>query len=210
MKRHQMGFDCSKELKYFFFEEHSYRRHSGRRNCGRYYIKETRIRNGKVLVRAQYWFLLPASSIGPLSSLAVTGICRHLWHREEGGLLTIMLDCKLSHWSSKSPCLRCGGLRQCHQCHTEFQIDVKDFGKQGIALVITTWLDLGECRTPLDPKWKARTCGRSCQVRTGSKQDVVLSEPGSIRESFGDGTAFLFESILTPKREKALLRTGIV
>lgn len=210
MKRHRMGFNCCKELNYFFFEERSYQRHSGRRDCGRYYIKEARIRNRKVLVRAQDWFLLPASHIGPLSDLAIIGICSHLWHREEGGLLTLMIDCKLSHWRSKSPCSACDGLRQCHYCYTEFQLDVKDFGKRGVALVITTWLDLGECRTPLDPKWGLRICHRPCLVSTGSEQDVVVFEPGNIQESFGDGRAFLFDSILTPKREKALLRTGIV
>jgi hypothetical protein len=82
------------------------------------------------------------------------------------------------------------GLRRCHRCHTEFQLDVKDFGKRGVALVITAWQDLGECRTSLDPKWGLRICRRSCQVSTRSEQDVVDFESGNIRESFGDGRAF--------------------
>jgi hypothetical protein len=137
-------------------------------------------------------------------------ICSHLWDRQEEGLLTNMMDCKLSHWRSKGPCSVCDGLQQCHHCYTEFQLDIKDYSKQGVALVITTWLDLGECRTPLDPKWGLWTVRRPCLVSTGPGQDVVVFEPGNIQESFGDGRTFLFDSILTPKREKALLRTGIV
>ena len=77
-------------------------------------------------------------------------------------------------------------------------------------MVITSWLDLGECLTPLDPKWVLRIMRRSCLTSTWSGGDVIAFEPGNIQESFGDGRAFLFDSTFTQKREKALLRTGVV
>ncbi|KAF8854424.1 hypothetical protein BDZ45DRAFT_747567 [Acephala macrosclerotiorum] len=44
-------------------------------------------------------------------------------------------------------------LRQCCCYHTEYQIDTKDFGSKGQALVLTWWLDPGEGKD-LDDIWK--------------------------------------------------------
>jgi hypothetical protein len=160
-------------------------------------------------VRAQDWFLLPADEVAPLAPAAATSLCYHLGHRREGGRLTKMMDCKLSHWDSESTCSRCGGPQQCHYCHTEFQLDVKAFREGGVALVITSWLDLGDCRTPLNPKWARRMYPPTYELRKAWEQDGVSFKPGSIRDLFEDGSAFLFDSFLKPDCERELLQSKV-
>jgi hypothetical protein len=43
---------------------------------------------------------------------------------------------------------------QCSFCCTDFQLEVVDCDRKGIALVITRWLDLGSGLDPDDPKWR--------------------------------------------------------
>ena len=39
------------------------------------------------------------------------------------------------------------------QCNFDYRIEVLDTGSDGLAIVITKWLDLGSGLTPLDRKW---------------------------------------------------------
>ena len=47
--------------------------------------------------------------------------------------------------------------RVCRRCRFDYQLQVLDTGSDGLAIVITRWLDLGSGLTPLDQKWKLHT-----------------------------------------------------
>ena len=45
----------------------------------------------------------------------------------------------------------------CRRCDFVFQLEVLDTGSDGLAIVITQWLDLGSGLTPMDRKWRVLT-----------------------------------------------------
>lgn len=183
-KRRRMGFNYCEVLKYFL-KERTYRRNSVRVMVDTTSKKlESEIEKHSCDFKTQ--FLLPASHIGPLSDLAMIGICSHLWYREERGLLTLMIDCKLSHQRGKSPCSACDGLRQCHCCYTVLQLNVKGFGKRGWRQLPQPERNLGNVERSLI-KWDASDLlsliSNQRSVRTG----YCPLRAGNIQESFGDG-----------------------
>ena len=57
---------------------------------------------------------------------------------------------------------RSGGPREtkrrvCRRCKFVYQLEVLDTDSDGLAIVITKWLDLGSGLTPLDQKWRFLT-----------------------------------------------------
>lgn len=86
-------------------------------------------------------------------------VCPHINHHLGHYISTnpeVKVACRISHLGNlrlNSSCSTCSGVQKFGRCPTDFQIDMKDFGKNVTALVITRLLDLGEGRTPLDPKW---------------------------------------------------------
>jgi hypothetical protein len=63
------------------------------------------------------------------------------------------IQCKIVYRHDLKQCIRHSGLRQCNYCLTEYQIDLQEYGRFGVVVLITKWLDLGEGRTFMDPKW---------------------------------------------------------
>ncbi|CAL5872133.1 uncharacterized protein PFLUO_LOCUS6391 [Penicillium psychrofluorescens] len=55
-------------------------------------------------------------------------------------------------------------IRVCNSCHTDYKLEIKEYGTKWVALVITKWLDLGSGHRFDDPKWKALT-HYNCEVR---------------------------------------------
>ena len=116
-------------------------------------------------------------------------ICPHLAPSRCGQRLKCLLVCKLNHWKS-SICHTCSGLLQCGHCVTEFLLEVEDSGDSGHIVYVTTWENLGPCRSPHDPKWWGhaydmyRRCGSvihtpKCDFEAGSIRQA-FEQPGSI------------------------------
>jgi hypothetical protein len=94
------------------------------------------------------------------------------------------MTCRASHWDEKGlnkTCATCAGLHQCQTCPTEFQLDTVDYGYNYYhrRLIVTRWLDLGEGRTPEDPKWKSHLGSRD-----RSQAKPIPFEAGSIKATF--------------------------
>ncbi|CAG7939086.1 unnamed protein product [Penicillium salamii] len=60
----------------------------------------------------------------------------------------------------------------CERCNTDYQIELCDHVNQ-VALVLTTWFNLGPGLTPDDPRWR---------VRDGTFEDITLN-PSDCKES---------------------------
>lgn len=72
--------------------------------------------------------------------------------------------------------------------------------EHGVALIITRWLDLGESRTLLDPKYSSHVL-----AHVGCEGDPVPFEAGSIRDAY-QGSELTIEELLTPKYKEDLFK----
>jgi hypothetical protein len=200
MKLHRYGLNCSKQLSLLTGFHSSF-------EIGHNYQWEStpRIVNGHFLLRHQAWFLFPVGWDVRLPSTVVADVCPHWTLDSYSGHSTRLetkIACRMSHWDDvrlNSRCRTCSGLFQCKRCPTEFQIDVKDFLENGVALILTRWLDLGEGRTPLDPRYASHVIHKHCRRYSVP----VRFEAGSIRAAF-EGGDFDIETLLTPKHKEHL------
>jgi hypothetical protein len=198
------------------------------------YLFEARIAAHEFFVRAQHWFFVPGSQVLQVPEYTFD-ICYHLKTDRlspsvlHGNKLRRMLSCKIQHLNDDQEqvsCETCGGLRQCSDCPTEFQIDLKSFCGRGTAVVITKWMNLGAGRSRSDPKWRSHLRGISGykkvnktvpydpaarrratiqRLLTGSDGPFEF-ESGSVRAAFEQRADFAFESLLTPKNVEKLLQ----
>jgi hypothetical protein len=76
------------------------------------------------------------------------------------------------------------GMVRCNYCLTEFRIDLKQFKERGTAIFVTTWQDLGEGLSHLDPTWRRDTIW---------DEGPVAFELGSICAAFEQKEHFRFE-----------------
>lgn len=109
------------------------------------------------------------------------------------------IACRVSHWDDlwlNFKCPTCSGLFQCDVCPTEFQIDVKNFLKNGVALILTRWLDLGEGRNLSDPRYASHVS--HIYDATHYTDTPVEFAAGSIRAAY-EGNKFDVEKFLTPR-----------
>lgn len=201
MKLHRHGLDCNKQLSLLtgFVSARSWGYNHQWRSI-------PRIINGHYILRHQVWLLFPVGYEVIIPNTIHTDICPHLEFNLFGwSELKTKLACRISHWNNlplNFRCPTCSGLFQCKICPTEFQIDTKDFLKNGVALILTRWLDLGEGRNLSDPRYASHISHAYDATRY---RDVpVPFEAGSIRATY-EGENFDMEKLLTPKHTFRLL-----
>lgn len=198
MNLHRRGIHCSKMLSLFSRVYTAYL-------CGLTFQSTSafRIANGSLIFRQQNWILYPDRKMiypQPVISSRLV-VCSHITMFNK--FLAGKIVCRLNHWQEvecnrerhwedgvmryeehngehDASCSSCSGLFQCKFCPTEFQIDTKDLGRAGVAIVMRRWLDLGEGRTSLDPKWKSRLLLKG---RYPTRTPVAFPA-GSIKHSF--------------------------
>ena len=172
MKLHRHGLDCSKQL-------------SSLSRClsvaltlyNRQWESTPRIVNGHFLLRNQIWHFFPLGRAVKVPAFSIGEICPHSkFPRAE-------LACRVRHIKNaklNATCRTCTGMFQCKDCHTEYRIDYKDFG-DGVALIVTSWLDLGEGRTASDPTYQSHVL---CNTFPQYQLDLPPIEVGSIRAAY--------------------------
>jgi hypothetical protein len=190
MKLHCYGINCQKLLALFADVDTGHL--PGVTNQ---WASACRISNGRLIFRHQNWILHPAGatsySLPPSGARLI--VCPHYNILHER--FNDKLSCRLDHWRDAQrnmSCSVCSGLFQCTYCPTEFQIDVKDFGAVGVALVVTRWLDLGEGRSALDPSWDRHLL----KIDRGIETPITFPA-GSIKQDFQQRLPS--EELLTPK-----------
>ncbi|OBT45742.1 hypothetical protein VE00_03911 [Pseudogymnoascus sp. WSF 3629] len=184
-----------------------------------------RIVNGNLLLRHKSWYNFPAGAKGMSITNLDTCACPDLYNvpyadTSSGGpeylggypvvsalsrvtRLTLKLACRASHWDDagrSASCVTCAGLFQCMFCPTEFQIEAKIFAEQGVALILTRWLDLGDGSLGHE---------RYASRLRGYKGKPVRFEAGSIKAAF-EGGGLDTEKMLTTKYETGMVRHGAV
>lgn len=131
-------------------------------------------------------------------------ICEHLSaHSSE---ISRLIQSRLDSHHRKVNCQICPEVLKCQDCNTDFQIEIKDFADQGLALVVTKWLDLGSGLTPMDARWTVHIgSGKAAELGTlGTAGDVRLrfeSETGLSQDTLSCQNA----SYLKSKRFKSAM-----
>lgn len=121
-------------------------------------------------LRIQHWALISSTNRDMLlSKTGFVQICDHLsTHSSEiSRLVQSILEPRRPEVEDQ---IRTE-LFRCRRCNTNFQLEIKDLGDEGLALVITKWLDLGSGSTPTDSRWsrhlfrlRAATIGASAEA----------------------------------------------
>ena len=137
-------------------------------------------------LRIQQWaFLRTTDSEKLLASIDLVGICDHLNNSTICQLFRADLRPRCTN--IKSPLST--SVKKCRQCNTDFQIEIRTLGEEGLALVITKWLDLGSGLTPTDIKWS--------YYRSGDRSPTIDASvvPGDVRLLFEDETGLSQNSL---------------
>ncbi|KAG9238683.1 hypothetical protein BJ875DRAFT_450507 [Amylocarpus encephaloides] len=166
-------------------------------------IRTPRLVAGKFMLRTQMWIFLPKKSNSGKMELGWT-LCPHIRALEDTrtrtfGILGKDLRCRAQHFESPGEakgCSNCGEVKQCQLCQTEYQLNGMHFGKLGVAVVVSSWRNFGEIRTPFDPIWLAHH-----QV---VPNEIVDFSPGSIKETFEGGKNYRFDAGRGKHLNKAL------
>jgi hypothetical protein len=73
-------------------------------------------------------------------------------------------------------------LSGCRYCLTELQLDAKDLGEHGVALVVTKWQDLGRGEDPMDLEYKIHVQQDISVLLFGSIPDGEMLWDGYTRD----------------------------
>ena len=93
---------------------------------------------------------------------------------------------------------------RCNVCMLDYQVELRIFGDEGLAMVITKWLDLGAGLTPKDIRWdyfRADRCKRAIPEGPGKVRLRFESVPGLPQEALSARNA----SYLADERFKKVL-----
>ena len=107
----------------------------------------------RLCLQIQRWAVLHTNVLElAVKRAKCVGVCSHHNARESEMFQLIMSSLDEHLTKSKGP--REPKRRICCRCQFVYQLEVLDTGSDGLAIVITKWLDLGSGLTPLDQRWR--------------------------------------------------------
>ena len=110
----------------------------------------------RLCLRLQNWAVLHTRVPGlALERTECVWVCQHFVAEEDE--MFQLIESNLDEYRTKSKRPREPKRHRCRRCKFVFQLEVLDTGSDGLAIVITKWLDLGSGLTPMDPKWRVLT-----------------------------------------------------
>ena len=110
----------------------------------------------RLCLRLQNWAILQTRVPElALERTKCVWVCDHFL-AEEGEMFQL-IESSLDEYCTRSERPQEPKRHRCRRCNFVFQLEVLDTGSDGLAIVITKWLDLGSGLTPTDPKWMVLT-----------------------------------------------------
>ena len=107
----------------------------------------------RLCLRLQTWAVLHTRDLDlALEKSKCVWVCRHLM--ATNGEMFQLVGSSLNKYSTRAEKPQRPKFLRCHYCKIVFQLEVLDTVSDGLAVVITKWLDLGSGLTPMDPKWR--------------------------------------------------------
>lgn len=153
-----------------------------------------------LFLRIQQWALISFTKRDMIhSKTEFVTICDHITSRSSE--VSRLMEFQLEAPRTGSECREWPDVLKRRYRNTDFQVETKELGDQGLALVITKWLDLGPGLTPKDTRWRVHIArDKAAEIgRLGHAGDIRLrfeSEPGLSQDSLSRRNA----SYLTDKR----------
>lgn len=128
-------------------------------------------------LRIQHWALISSTKRDMIrSKTEFVMICDHITARSSES--SQLIESKLKPRRTEYEYQAGPDVSKCRFCNTDFQIEIKDFGDEGLALVVTKWLDLGSGLTPMDTRWRVHL------ARDSDAEIGALGEVGDVRLRF--------------------------
>jgi len=153
---------------------------------------EARIVDSGLLFRSQRVILIPPGLTIRNLDRCSFHICRHIRLTAHGANANFpdISECTINHQHAFERCVRRSEVVHCTVCPTEYDFSLVECNSLGVAAIITKWMDLGDGRTPLDPRWLSHLSQR--YIATGvlregegiTRRDPVRSDHASIRDAF--------------------------
>lgn len=189
MKRYRQGLDYSDFLNFLSCKETHYRD-----GYFKLYTALARIVNGSMILRERKIVMLPLSKRDLIQGNQKVKICPHIyliWNLDSQGLYGIVESHRSLTWNIPRYDRNWQGLvRQCPYCRTDFSLEYEQFEGKVEAVFVTTWLDLGQGRSPMDYKWQSHVACCARQIWLSVELDR-----GSICAMFEMKEHLRFESI---------------
>jgi hypothetical protein len=180
---------------------------------------DTRIVDSSLLFRSHRVILMPRGLTIRNLGRYCFDICPHIRLVAGGAQANLpeTSDCTMNHQHDPQRCVRKSGIVSCTACPTEYALSLEGCWEFGIAVIITTWMDLGEGQTALDPRWwshlsnkyTASAAFRKARHPDGSRlvnKAPVRSKHVSIRDAFTQDKSSEFHSIVPLETAERLFR----
>ena len=107
----------------------------------------------RLCLRIQTWAVLHTRDQDlALGKSKCVWVCRHLVASNDE--LLHLIGSSLDEYITRAEKPQRPNFLNCRSCKFVFQLEVLDTVSDGLAVVITKWLDLGSGLTPMDPKWR--------------------------------------------------------
>lgn len=156
-------------------------------------------------LRIQQWALIDSAKRDlMLLKTKFVMVCDHVTTRSAE--ISRLIESKLKRHHTESVCRLDSEVLKCRYCNIDFQVQIKEVGNEGTALVITKWLDLGPGLTPMDTTWRVHLArDRDAEIGKSRKAGAIRlrfeSEPGLSQNSLSHQNA----SYLIEKRFKGAM-----
>ena len=134
-------------------------------------------RPARLCLRLQTWVVLHTRDQDlALEKSKCVWVCGHLVaHKDE---LLQLIGSSLDEYSTRAEEPQRPKTLECRSCKFVFQLEILDTVSDGLAVVITKWLDLGSGLTPMDPKWgrfaAAYKFGRQESGQAGEAEQCMI------------------------------------
>ena len=144
------------------------------------------VQESSVCLRIQTWIL---TTEFPSKAVAHARICAHIRLQDPYILNVLRAACNtnIDSRSGRRPRLH---TYRCMACGLDYQLDAISFGAEGIALVITKWLDLGPGVVPTDVRWTRHLPGTTC-----FQSYEMITSDSYVRSQFEKGTLFTSDNL---------------
>ena len=146
-------------------------------------------------LRIQSWTLVKSTDIKELlSAIRFVTICEHKCNVASDN--NRLIEAELGPHGTKMENPVTTDVLKCRQCSTDFQIELRMFGDEGLALIITKWLDLGLGLTPTDyfrADYRARAeseLPRNIRMRFENESELSQDALSSRNASYLTGDRF--------------------